>query len=142
MRVIFTERFGGLQQMSKLYPYPAVQYIPLAFRVLFRRENYPSPPLLLIGPEISTQNYLVTAKNGVTLPTFIEDADQLFLFTGGLEPLEVKYRGYYVTIKAMRSPVLTWFSVPKRYFYKTNLVFQAKTDDGDLLVSKSYQRQK
>lgn len=125
--------------MSKLYPYPAVQYIPLVFRVLFRRENFPSPPLFLIGPEIDVQNNLIEEKIGIKLPTFKADADQLLLLTGGFEPLEVKYRGYYVTVKAMRSPVLTWLSVPKHYFYKTSLVFQAKTDDGGLLVSKSYQ---
>ena len=128
--------------MSKLYPYPTVQYIPLPFGVLVRRENLPSPPMILIGPEISAQKASIEAKMGEQLPTFKENADQLFLLTGGFEPLEVKYRGYYVTIKATRSPVLTLLSVSKHYFYKTSLVFQAKTNAGDLLVSKSYQMQK
>ena len=127
--------------MSKLYPYPAVQYIPLAFGVLFQRDNFPSPPLILIGPEIRTQQALIEEKIGARLPTFKENTDQLLLLTGGFEPLEGKYRGYYVTIKATSNPFLTLLSVPKHYFYKETLVFQAKTDDGDLLASRSYQRQ-
>ncbi|HBL36222.1 MAG TPA: hypothetical protein DDZ55_05385, partial [Firmicutes bacterium] len=67
--------------MSKLYPYPTVQYIPLPFGVLVRRENLPSPPMILIGPEISAQKASIEAKMGEQLPTFKENADQLFLLT-------------------------------------------------------------
>ena len=125
--------------MSKLYPYPTVQYIPLPFSVLFRRENLPTFPLILIGPEITAQRNLIAEKFGVQLPTFKENSDQLLLLLGGFEPLEVKYRGYYVTIKATPSPVLNLLTIPKHYFYKETLVFQAKTAYGDLLVAKSYQ---
>ena len=41
--------------MSALYPYPAVQYIPLAFQVHFRHEGSPSHPFILIGWEIFAQ---------------------------------------------------------------------------------------
>lgn len=124
--------------MSALYPYPAVQYIPLAFRILFRQEDVPTRPFILIGQEISTQQELVADHFGVHLPALKENADQLLLLVGGFEPLEVKYRGFYVTIKARVSPMVSLLSLPTNYFYKESLVFQAKTENGDLLGTKAY----
>ena len=124
--------------MSKLYPYPAVQYIPLTFELLFRQTNLPTHPFILLGPEITAQKELIEEKFGVQLPPCQEKANQLFLLLGGFEPLEIKYRGYYVTIKATLNPILCLISLPKHYFYKNTLVFQAKKEDGGLLVSKTY----
>ncbi|NLY91568.1 MAG: hypothetical protein GX081_08190 [Firmicutes bacterium] len=128
--------------MSALYPYPAVQYIPLSFGVIFRRDNLPLHPFILIGPEISIQKEAFEEKIGLQLPDLKETADQLFLLAGGFEPLEIKYRGYYVTIKAALNPTLLLISLPKHYFYKDTLVFQAKKEDGSLLVAKTYQLRK
>lgn len=123
--------------MSKLYPYPAVQYIPLSVGFLFRQENVPSRPFILIGREIHTQQKMVEERYEVQLPTF-KDTDRLPLVAGGFEPLEVKYRGYYVTIKATLNSVLCLISLPTSYFYKDSLVFQVKNESGDLLVAKTY----
>lgn len=125
--------------MSKLYPYPAVQYIPLAFGLIFRQNIEPLHPFILIGPEITAQKDIIEGKFGAQLPNIKETADQLFLLVSGFEPLEIKYRGYYVTIKALPNPSLSLISLPKHYFYKNTLVFQAKMENGALLVSKAYQ---
>ncbi|HBG16778.1 MAG TPA: hypothetical protein DDW93_08365 [Firmicutes bacterium] len=53
-----------------------------------------------------------------------------------MEPLEAKYRGYYVTIKVTRRSSIYLISMPKHYFYKDTLVFQAKNENGETLVSK------
>ncbi|HHT47971.1 MAG TPA: hypothetical protein GXZ98_01580 [Firmicutes bacterium] len=124
--------------MSKLYPYPAVQYIPLSFSLIFRQHIPPLHPFILSGADITAQQDIIAGKFGVQLPKFKETADQLFLLVGGFEPLEIKYRGYYVTIKALPHPSLSLLSLPKRYFYKNTLVFQAKKENGDLLVAKAY----
>ena len=124
--------------MSALYPYPTVQYIPLAFQVLFRQEISTSRPFILIGREIFAQQEALAKNFGAQLPALKENTDQLQLVVGGFEPLEVKYRGFYVTIKAAPSPMISLISLPKGYFYKETLVFQAKTADGNLLVAKSY----
>lgn len=122
--------------MSKIYPYPAVQYIPLSLGILFHQDNLPTEAFLLIGREIPTGKELIEEKLGIQLPPFAVSADQLLLFAGGMEPLEAKYRGYYVTIKVTRRSSIYLISMPKHYFYKDTLVFQAKNENGETLVSK------
>ena len=75
---------------------------------------------------------------GRQLPALRETPEQLPLLVGGFEPLEVKYRGFYVTIKAAPHPLISLLSLPKYYFYKDTLLFQAKTADGNLLAAKAY----
>lgn len=116
--------------MRALYPYPAVQYIPLNFKVLLQQESKSSRPFILIGREIFTQQEAFGANSGVQLPALKETTDQLLLMVGGFEPLEMKYRGFYITIKAVPRPMIGLISVPRCYFYKETLVFQAKTADG------------
>lgn len=124
--------------MSALYPYPAVQYIPLAFQVHFRYASSPSRPFILIGREIFAQQEALAKNFGIELPALKETTEQLQLMVGGFEPLEVKYRGFYVTIKAAPRPLISLISLPKCYFYKDTLLFQAKTADGNLLAAKAY----
>ncbi|HEY8392315.1 MAG TPA: hypothetical protein VIL83_06275 [Capillibacterium sp.] len=123
--------------MGALYPYPAVQYIPLSFGVIFRRDNLSLRPFILTGPEIINQKEALEKKFGLELPTFKETVGQLFLLTGGFEPLEIKYRGYYVTLKATPCPSLLLIVLPTHYFYKDTLVFQAKKEDGGLLATQT-----
>ena len=125
--------------MRALYPYPAVQYIPLNFKVLLQQESKSSRPFILIGREIFTQQEAFGANSGVQLPALKETTDQLLLMVGGFEPLEMKYRGFYITIKAVPRPMIRLISVPRCYFYKETLVFQAKTADGKLLAAKTCQ---
>lgn len=124
--------------MSALYPYPAVQYIPLAFTVLFRHESSSSRPFILIGREIFAQQEALAKNYGAQLPALKENTDLLLLMVGGFEPLEVKYRGFYVIIKAVPRPMVSLITLPRYYFYKETLAFQAKTADGNLLVANSY----
>ncbi|NLC53818.1 MAG: hypothetical protein GX770_07625 [Firmicutes bacterium] len=124
--------------MSALYPYPAIQYIPLAFQVIYQQESSPSRPFILIGREIFAHQEALAENFGAQLPVLKENTDQLLLVVGGFEPLEVKYRGFYVTIKVVPSPLVSLISLPRGYFYKETLVFQAKTADGNLLAAKAF----
>lgn len=125
--------------MSKLYPYPTVQYIPLILETHFQQETSPRGVFLLIEREISMRKEQIQEKLGIQLPTLPFNPHRLLLFSGGIEPQEVKYRGYYVTIKAVAKSVLSLVSIPKHYFYKDTLVFQAKNENGEILISKLYQ---
>lgn len=125
--------------MSKVYPYPAVQYIPLSLDILFRKEHLPIGTFFLIDHEILSKKHLLFANWEIQLPDVKLNNNKLLVLAGGIEPIEAKYRGYYVIIKASRRPALYLFSIPKNYFYKDTLVFQAKNENGEILVSKMYQ---
>ena len=124
--------------MNKLYPYPAVQYIPLTMEILYQHKSPPLGTFLLVEREISLWKEQIQEKFGIQLPTLSFTPHRLILFFGGITPHEVKYRGYYVTIKAVAEPVLYLVSIPKQYFYKDTLVFQAKNENGKILSSKLY----
>jgi len=124
--------------MNKLYPYPAVQYIPLPLEIFFQYQCPFSGPFLLVEKEISLRKEQIQEKFGVQLPALPFVPHSLILFFGGIKPQEIKYRGYYVTIKAEPEPALYLGSIPKHYFYKKTLVFQAKNENGEILCSKLY----
>ncbi len=125
--------------MNKVYPYPAVQYIPLSLDILFRKDNLLIGTFFLIGNEILLRKHLILENVGVQLPEVKLNSNKLLVLAGGIEPIEAKYRGYYIIIKANRRSSLYLFSIPKNYFYKDTIVFQAKNETGEILVSKMYQ---
>lgn len=130
---------------SPLYPYPAVQYIPLHLEPVFFHEPVTGKSLLLIGEENIAGRPRLAQKYGCDLPqpapsrAHARGRDKILILTAGLELLEAKYRGCYVTLKGKHRPCLSLYHLPAKYFYRSALVFQVKNENGEKLLSQLYQ---
>ncbi|NLW09646.1 MAG: hypothetical protein GX036_07270 [Firmicutes bacterium] len=124
---------------SPLYPYPPVQYIPLYLEPVFFHEPVAGKPLLLVGWENIAGRPELAEKYGCSIPQPVPCREKILILTAGVEPLEAKYRGCYVTIKGRLRPCLGLYHLPATYFYRSSLVFQVKDENGEKLLSQSYQ---
>ncbi|NLY89787.1 MAG: hypothetical protein GX085_09270 [Firmicutes bacterium] len=123
---------------SPLYPYPPVQYIPLYLERVFFHEPVTGKPLLLVGGENIAGRQGLAEKYGCALPQPAPCLEKILILTAGVEPLEARYRGYYVTIKGRYRPCLGLYHLPAKYFYLSSLVFQVKNENGEKLLSQPY----
>lgn len=57
----------------------------------------------------------------------------------GVEFKEALYRAYYLTILGQTQPGAFIASFPLKYFYKTPIVIQVRSENGDLLTSTNFQ---
>jgi len=123
---------------SALYPYPTVQYIPLHLELLSRQEPILTKPFLLVGQDIFAHHARLKQEYDWELPAFLPCRDQLSIIAGGVDLLEAKYRGFYVTFKGIYRSCLSLWQIPTKYFYRNRLVFQIKNEDGKKLLSRVY----
>jgi hypothetical protein len=125
-----------------VFPFPAVQYIPLPLTTL-RRTRFgeltpqTSMPRLIVGPEIQNWRRVLT-----TAPT---DEDPVG-FPPGTFPLlslnlkiaDVKYRGHLVTMLGRADPGFYQLAViPRQYFYKNILFFELYDNDTSRRLARS-----
>lgn len=117
------------QRNSTIFPFPAVQYIPLPITNLesgpISKINRSKPLLKLIaGPELVSWKAVLERDYGIFLP-------------GGFPPgtcpvcaihlriTEVKYRSFFVTMLGTEDPGrYQIFTIPADLFYKQKLFFQ------------------
>ncbi len=119
---------------SIIYPFPAVQYIPLPITTISNGElvkphTKVSAPLLIAEGELQKCRAQLNREFGLEIPN-LRPKDSLPLL--GLNCLveEVKYRGFFVTMvgKALVNHY-HFFYIPKRYFYKKKLFFELYDSD-------------
>ena len=114
---------------SIIYPFPAVQYIPLPITTvangkLGKLNTKARAPLLLAESDLQKWRLQLGQEFGVEIPS-VRPKNSFPLL--GLNCLveEVKYRGFFVT---MVGKVLVnhyhFFYIPKTYFYKQKLFFE------------------
>lgn len=127
---------------STIFPFPAVQYIPLALSEL-KRDRLPAlsgkVPLqqLIIGPEVEKYRSILARDFQINLPPSYAP-HSLPLLAMNLQIDDVKYRGYFVTMTGKALPGFYQLAtIPSRYFYKKNLFFELY----DTATSKRLARQ-
>lgn len=121
-----------------IFPYPAVQYIPLRLEIVYKKQPVQTRPFLLIGAEIEARRLQMNKKFNLDLPYITDSGHKLYLLAGGLDLSTARYRGYYVTIKGAKDESISLYRLPAGYFYKETLVFEVKESPGTPLLSKTY----
>jgi hypothetical protein len=114
---------------AAIFPFPAVQYIPMAVTtikqgILNKPNALALPSQLLAGVELIKWGPLFAQDHGIELPEEFS-ADSFPVLALNLKVLNVKYRGFFVTMTGMKNyGSYQLFTLPKRYFYKKNLCFE------------------
>ena len=110
---------------TAIFPFPAVQYIPMAVSDIEQGNlNAALPSQLIVGTEIVKWCRLYGPDYGITLPVNFTD-DSLPVLAINLKVDTVKYRGYFVTMTGKKIPgYYQLFTLPRHYFYKTKLYFE------------------
>lgn len=122
------------QRNTVIFPFPAVQYIPLGITNLAAgsiprvKPVLPEPskpaPKLIAGPELASWRAALIHDYGISIPE---------VFSPGACPIcaihlhitEVKYRGFFVTMLGTVDPGnYQLFTIPSTLFYKSKLFFQ------------------
>lgn len=119
---------------SIIYPFPAVQYIPLPITTisngeLGRLNTKVSAPLLIAENDLRKWQIQLNQEFGLEIPN-VWPKDSFPLLGLNCLVKEVKYRGFFVTMtgKALADHY-HFFYIPKRYFYKNKLFFELYDQD-------------
>lgn len=125
---------------AKIFPFPAVQYIPLTVKDIQRGQisqlnTRTERCQLIIGEEISKWRDVLTSEYGIPLD-FNYDSNALPIIALNLTIEDVKYRGFYVTMNGKKTMgSFHYCTIPKNYFYKKNLFFELyDTNNGERLA--------
>jgi hypothetical protein len=118
---------------STVFPFPAVQYIPLPLSV-FKQDriaaNDPKmrQPHLAVGAEL--QKFQACLANHKSSGPVVFPTDFLPLLALSLQINIVRYRGHLVTMLGRATPGLYQLSaIPRQYFYKKTLIFELYNQD-------------
>jgi hypothetical protein len=116
-----------------IFPFPAVQYIPLPLNLVQQGRIRPTAPgnqlpQLILEEKLRSWKDSLLADYGIQLPE--NDApDSVALLTLHLEVEAAKYRGFFVTLTGKSKPGFYQVNlVPRRFFYKNNLIFELYED--------------
>ncbi|NLY74943.1 MAG: hypothetical protein GX075_06535 [Firmicutes bacterium] len=114
---------------SIIFPFPAVQYIPLpvatlAQGVLDRLNAKTNAPLIIGADDIQKWRFVLERDFGLKLPE-VTTRNSFPLLALNCQVAEVKYRSFYVTMIGKALPNrYHFFEIPRRYFYKHKLFFE------------------
>jgi hypothetical protein len=117
------------QRNAAIFPFPAVQYIPLAITNLIAgpipKANHAKPALKLIaGPELASWHTSLNRDYGIDIPESCP-AGTCPVCAIHLQISEVKYRSFFVTMLGTENHGhYQVFTVPANLFYKSKLFFQ------------------
>jgi hypothetical protein len=122
---------------SPVFPYPAVQYIPIALKILCRFAAYHERPLLAVDHCFTEIRRQIPDLQDV--PEDLSPCGGETLLLGlGLEEADLRYRGYYATMQTKEAKNGFIASIPVKYFYKNPVFFQARDSTGRLLAACRY----
>ncbi len=122
-------------KMKSIFKYPAVEYIPLYLTTIRKRYDwrYPIEEEMIIVYE--QQEYFIKklASYNIKLPTNkLTEDDILFVGTLNFNVNEIAYRGNKITLLGETTKnMYHLFTLPKKYFYKTLLHFEAYNQQGE-----------
>lgn len=129
---------------SKVFPFPAVQYIPMGITTICQGEILGTTPkaaipILVAGNDIKNWEKTLVEDYGITLPTYLPDGGFPIISLNMLIQ-EAHYRGFNLTMTGEPTPLqYQYFTVPQRYFYKTKLFFEVyNLTDNALLARYSF----
>jgi hypothetical protein len=126
---------------SKVFPFPAVQYIPMGISTVCQgpiHSNSPkaTTPILITGMDIKNGANVLAQEYGVTLPEYLPDGGFPILALN-LNIRDARYRGFTMTMTGRFAPGnYHYFTVPQRYFYKSKLFFEVYDQDAVTLLAR------
>lgn len=124
MERLVTELMGS-EINPEIYEFPMVEYIPLPITTLVRTGGAAQTgPALQVA---NTQEVWENIRQIYSLPSLpwpVDFTQELILVGVNLSLLDVKYRGFTVTVVAQESPgEIHVTAIPKGFFYKDKLFF-------------------
>lgn len=124
-----------LLKREVIFPFPAVQYIPINLTI--RHRFSPMEGLPSIDAGTRTDGFIERFKRRFGFDPDLSELspDEGLLAVTGLQFREIFYRAYYVTLLSEANADGFMASFPMKYFYKTPLVFQARSENGAILAS-------
>jgi len=131
--------------INPLYPYPAVQYIPLLTKTLAEGPwSAPSGlnrPALSVGKNDPEWREFLKRTYQLTLPPLTLKSSEILLLSLHLRLLDLKYRGNFVTILADRaSQSYQLLQLDQGVFYKDRIIFEVFAQDGTRLCWQPWDR--
>ena len=134
------------QRNPSLYPYPAVQYIPLLTATIAEGSWAPPPgldrPALHVGRNDPDWREFLRRTYGLTLPPLTLASGEILLLGLNLRLLDLKYRGYFVTTLAEEAPhFYQLLRLKQNIFYKNRIIFAVVTRDGRKLCWQPWERE-
>ena len=114
---------------AAIFPFPAVQYIPMAVTtikqgILNKSNALALSSQLIAGAELIKWSPLLAQDHEIELPEKFP-ADSFPVLALNLKVSAVKYRGYFVTMIGQKNyGYYQLFTLPQRYFYKNKLCFE------------------
>ncbi|MCL6613568.1 MAG: hypothetical protein K6U03_02925 [Firmicutes bacterium] len=133
------------EKSPSLYPYPAVQYIPLLTTTIVEGPWTPPPgldqPALQVGRNDPAWREFLRRTHGLTLPPLTLASGEILLLGLNLRFLDLKYRGHFVTTLAEEAPdYYQLLRLNQNIFYKDRIIFAVFAQDGRKLCWQSWER--
>jgi hypothetical protein len=130
---VYENFYGGAIYLSfgnaSIFPFPAVQYIPMVVTNILQGNLNKSdalnlPSQLIAGVDLVKWRTLLWHDYAIKLPErFLDDSFPVLALN--LKVTAVKYRGYFVTMVGQKDyGNYQLFTLPKHYFYKNKLCFE------------------
>lgn len=121
-------------QIKSIFKYPAVEYIPLYLTTIRKRYDwhYPIEEEMMFVHEQREYFIQKLASYNIHISTnkIVED-DILFVGILNFDVNEIAYRGNKITLLGeTQKNMYHLFTIPKKYFYKTQLHFEAYNQHG------------
>lgn len=115
---------------SLVFPYPTVQYIPIAMEWVEWFDNPTVYPFIQVTRDSQTilSHWERINKTPIALPLLAEN--EAFLLVTGMTVKEIRYRGFYAIALGALSNTGFVAKIPTHYFYKDPIVFQVKDEKG------------
>ena len=113
---------------SAIFPFPAVQYIPMmATDIQNGRLQNPNAALpqsqLIVGDDLVKWRFMLKQDYGIELPEKFT-TDSFPVLAINLKVSNAKYRAYFVTMIGRKNyGYYQLFTLPRHYFYKNKLYF-------------------
>jgi len=129
--------------LAKIFPFPAVQYIPLAITTIntgaiLKPNHKTTQAKILAGEDLGIWQGMLKEEYGLKLPNSFP-ADTCPILALNLEVNTIKYRSFYLTmLGTVASNTYQLFTIPKARLYKDKLYFEVyQTATGEKLASYS-----
>ena len=130
---------------ASLYPYPAVQYIPLLTTAVAEGPWIPpaglNRPDLIVGRNDADWREGIRRTHGLALPPMTLASGEILLLALNIHLIDLKYRGNFVTVRAGDRPnYYELIGLNPRIFYKDRIIFEVFSQDGTRLCWRPWDR--
>ena len=133
------------EKAGALYPYPAVQYIPLIMTTVAEEDWDPPAGLdrvaLAIGKNDPNWREFLRRAHGLTMPPLTLASGEVLLLSLNMRIVELKYRGHFVTGRADLAPGrFQLLRMSQNVFYKDRIIFEIYGREGTRLCWQAWDR--